>query len=538
MRVDRHSVPEQTPSAAIEFVRTRYAEQARAAEAGGLPGVRWLGEVLLEYVGARTVELDPEVEERETWLALRSAVVLFRDFVQGQAAPKHSDCFANAGYASHYFRFTKGDEALTVREWDAAWWPALGLRFDAVLEQLAELCPDDHAEGQALVALWSGQDMDTRTLDGHVGPALRAIERRDADLFDDALIRVLRRHRDAASARVRDMREGGYRQLAKDLISWEAVGLAALAHMAGMPIGVESGYLPVRLVTGAGPVVPRADGGPIARPECAAEVAAEWLDRNPRVAQRRIDAIQRFDGSLPGWFNVVYCIASDLRAEQGYRSVLDPRFEDPRSWEVLTRATEAAAQAFKLVTAPPGSMIAVTVEGRTTELPAGEVDDSYASGSAYTHAVALAWTTRSAAALDILARVRRFRRESEEPPTGFAQAIRALVQGGDARDALRAALEAPGSGDYAQYVEQPRTRLLERLVAGDHAGFDSALAEALTRYSTFYSSGSRSDQFDGQLNFEVLGLACRAADQGFPITVESDYLPRRVIEGAWLTSTR
>ncbi|MBL1078089.1 immunity 49 family protein [Nocardia sp. 2] len=540
MRIDRHHVPEQTPSAAIEFVRTRYTEQARAAEAGGLSGVRWLAEVLLDYVGARTVEIDPAVEQRETWFALRSAVILQRDFVRGQAAGKHTDCYANAQYASHYFRFTKMDgPALTAAEWTAAWWPAVSVRFENVVEQLAQLCPADHAEGQALVALWSGRPVRAETLDGDTGAAVRAIASRDADGFDTALAAVLRRHREQSETRIRELPHTRYRVLGTDLIAWEAVGLAALAHRAGMPLGVESAYLPSRLVTGAGPLLPVADGRPITRPPFDADRAAQWLERFEASGeqQRSIEHAVALQESDRYRFNGIFRIASESCTAQAYRSVLDPRAEDPRTWSAFVLAAEAAAQAFRLVSFAPGTMVPITLAGRTGDVPALELAKSYAGTGNYLSAVALAWTARSESALEILAAVPDVRHSHDDDPDyQYALAVRALLRGEDPARFLKAATR-PATGahiDYAVYLDNPRVRLLERFVDDDHEGFDTALAEAVALYRDYHSVDKLIDGEDAQMNVDLLGLACLAADRGFPITVESDYLPRRLIDGAWL----
>jgi len=73
--------------------------------------------------------------------------------------------------------------------------------------------------------------------------------------------------------------------------------------------------------------------------------------------------------------------------------------------------------------------------------------------------------------------------------------------------------------------------VLERIAENDADGFNTALAEMLGLHRDYYTSGDRIGDRDGELSFDALGLACLAHDRGLPVRVESDYLPRAVIEG-------
>lgn len=73
--------------------------------------------------------------------------------------------------------------------------------------------------------------------------------------------------------------------------------------------------------------------------------------------------------------------------------------------------------------------------------------------------------------------------------------------------------------------------MLERIAENDADGFNTALAEMLGLHRDYYTSGDRIGDRDGELSFDALGLACLAHDRGLPVRVESDYLPRAVIEG-------
>ncbi|WP_264159553.1 immunity 49 family protein [Actinomadura rudentiformis] len=108
------------------------------------------------------------------------------------------------------------------------------------------------------------------------------------------------------------------------------------------------------------------------------------------------------------------------------------------------------------------------------------------------------------------------------------------MAGGDARPHLDAALAKKSGDDHWECLRNPRVVLLDRLAADDQAGFDKAMAEALDLYRQYYSVGDRVDDPDGLIWIDALGLACAAFDRGWQVGVETDYLPRRIVEGAWV----
>ncbi|MGI5167869.1 immunity 49 family protein [Spirillospora sp. CA-253888] len=101
------------------------------------------------------------------------------------------------------------------------------------------------------------------------------------------------------------------------------------------------------------------------------------------------------------------------------------------------------------------------------------------------------------------------------------------------RPNLDQALRGGNGTDHWECLRHPPARLLDRLVENDPDGFNEALAQALELFRQYHSVGERADDPDNQVALDVLGLACLAHDRGRPVTVESDYLPRRLVEGAW-----
>ncbi|MEV4255074.1 immunity 49 family protein [Spirillospora sp. NPDC049652] len=524
MRVDRHDISEAAVSSALAAVPDQLDRDTELAQYGGAPSIEMLGDLLLDYAAARTAELDPRVETRETWLALTSAAELYRDYARALTVPVGGQVRGWVEYLGVGFGSAQEyDETLGAVDWVQAFRTARAAgdhRLLGSLSELLESLPEKQDEipfMRALRVFWDGGPAEDYP-DTPEGAMLRAIAGGDAAAFNAALVTALERHRELAGQRPRD------------LIAWGPVALAALAHEAGLPVEVESGYLPVRLVTGAGPRKPGADG-PIARPDFDADRAAKWLANRDAIDRDQVEHAFSPSVLVQYRFSAMHHVGSGELMALTFRSVIDPRAEDPAYAAGLALASEAHAAAFRLASVPQGTPIAVTLAGRTGELPAsGPISD--ASDWNYARAVALAWTVRSQADAAILAAFDTGDlRATVSETTAYARACHALLRGEDPRPHMRRALAKTSGDDWWECLSNPRLRLLDRILDNDADGFNTVLAEALGLFTDFYSAGDRIGDPDGQINFDALGLACLAHDRGVPVRVESDFLPRAIVEG-------
>ncbi|MFF4156585.1 immunity 49 family protein [Streptomyces sp. NPDC001678] len=81
----------------------------------------------------------------------------------------------------------------------------------------------------------------------------------------------------------------------------------------------------------------------------------------------------------------------------------------------------------------------------------------------------------------------------------------------------------------------PPLELLHRFIRQDHAQFNVALSDALTWHKEFWTADEdRAMRSDGLVALGPLAIACLAFDSGYPIEVQSEYLPKALLEGAWL----
>ncbi|MER6997097.1 immunity 49 family protein [Streptomyces sp. NPDC000410] len=77
--------------------------------------------------------------------------------------------------------------------------------------------------------------------------------------------------------------------------------------------------------------------------------------------------------------------------------------------------------------------------------------------------------------------------------------------------------------------------LFHQFLRKDHEGFNQALLEALQFHKTYWTATEeRERSVEGYLALGPLAIACLAYDAGFPIEVESDYLPSELLNRAWL----
>ncbi|MFE2929041.1 immunity 49 family protein [Streptomyces sp. NPDC059278] len=88
--------------------------------------------------------------------------------------------------------------------------------------------------------------------------------------------------------------------------------------------------------------------------------------------------------------------------------------------------------------------------------------------------------------------------------------------------------------DLLQCVLYPPINLFYQFLRKDHAGFNQALVEALELHKAYWSTPERSGDIAGFLALGPLAIACLAYDAGFPVEVESEYLPVRLLDRSWV----
>ncbi|QQC89023.1 immunity 49 family protein [Streptomyces alfalfae] len=89
--------------------------------------------------------------------------------------------------------------------------------------------------------------------------------------------------------------------------------------------------------------------------------------------------------------------------------------------------------------------------------------------------------------------------------------------------------------DLMDGILYPPINLFYRFVTKDEEGFGAALVEALKLHKAYWTlTEERKNSIDGAVALGPLAIACLAYDGELPIEVESDYLPKHLLQHSWL----
>ncbi|MER7514037.1 immunity 49 family protein [Streptomyces lavendulae] len=118
------------------------------------------------------------------------------------------------------------------------------------------------------------------------------------------------------------------------------------------------------------------------------------------------------------------------------------------------------------------------------------------------------------------------------------------LRGGDLSASLDAAIAGTDpeglQGDDRNLMLRilyPPMNLFLQYLTGDHQGFNEALAEALQwhkEYWTRLDDGAGAGDCNSFVALGPLAMACLAVDAGFPLTVDSEYLPKHLVTRSWV----
>ncbi|WP_157420327.1 immunity 49 family protein [Actinomadura kijaniata] len=516
---------------ALRAMPYEFGEWVSRAGNGGSGGIAVTRDMLLAYVAARLLTDDPRLEARDSWAALRSAAEVAAARVRALESARGDTVDVWVEYLGTGYTIVLGDPERDDEPDAGSWLTAFGLGVvsgqERALARLVDVSirrlPDGPraAYARALADLWVKRPV---RLDGVESAALHALARGDRMACATALREEFDRHAERFAGRL------------AELLPWDLLALAALARRRGVTVKIDSVHCPSRLVTGAGPR--NADPGePVRRPDVGADYAARTLDRRFRDARGSLERL--FEPRGPGWLAYEFQRFARERVDTfALRSVADPDANEIRQWTDLLLAQQASTAAFALLSAEAGTDVRVTVGNRAAVLPADGPRGGGGGARNYVRAVGLAMATRSPDAIAVLGSV------SDDVigdggygghhVTEYTRALRAHLAKRSARRELDQALgQGPGPHDEWDCLYLPMARMLDRLLRRDRAGFDRALAEALDLYRQYHSVAARPDRPESLVPIEIIGMVCRARDRGWDFEVETDYLPRRIVEGAW-----
>ncbi|WP_436786522.1 immunity 49 family protein [Yinghuangia sp. YIM S10712] len=229
------------------------------------------------------------------------------------------------------------------------------------------------------------------------------------------------------------------------------------------------------------------------------------------------------------------------------RLALNPTGSLLESWEAVVTAMQVSSALFASATAPSGETVECRIAHEMHTIPAAGPSHDADAGNWLT-AFWLAIVCRDQARMTRLAEVpldvlRGAEVRYDEYAYHWVDALQAYwLERPGLVEKLVAAIEA----SYPNVATDTDQELLEKIlyqpinlfhkfVRKDHAGFNQALVEALQAHRQYWTADEeRAATVSGMVALGPLAITCLAYDAGFPIEVESGYLPKHFLQRSWL----
>ncbi|MGW5733535.1 MULTISPECIES: immunity 49 family protein [Streptomyces] len=224
---------------------------------------------------------------------------------------------------------------------------------------------------------------------------------------------------------------------------------------------------------------------------------------------------------------------------------LDPMAGNIESWEAWVAAMQTGSALFAALTTADDS-VDCRIAGESKTIPAIG-PQSYTDAGNWVSSFYLALICREQERLNQLARVPiQLLRESgvvyDEYIYAWVDALQRYWLG-EPEVMERLAQAFDGTSPQAAQVADSETllkilypplELFHRFLLKEHANFNQALVDALTWHKEYWTGDeARAMSSAGLVALGPLALACLAREAGIPIEVESEYLPKALLEHAW-----
>lgn len=231
----------------------------------------------------------------------------------------------------------------------------------------------------------------------------------------------------------------------------------------------------------------------------------------------------------------------------GLRSSLDPTAKRVETWQAYAQVMQASSAIFAVATAVEGS-VEIRFGERTLSIPAGSTR-GIADAGHWVTAFYFAAAGRDQERLNMLAEVpidllRATGSVYDEYIYQWVDTLQTYWLEGDGLvEKLRVTLERtdPVNARYAPpdlmlQILYPPIDLFYRFLGEQRVEFNDSLAQALQWHDAYWSADDddRRENRTGMIAAGPLAMTCLAYDAGLPIDIESDYLPRHIVQRSWL----
>lgn len=226
------------------------------------------------------------------------------------------------------------------------------------------------------------------------------------------------------------------------------------------------------------------------------------------------------------------------------RSVGDPGTVMLETWESWLLAMQVHSAVFA---ATDSHRETVTCKIRQEERHLATTGpQTYLNADTWLDAFYLAVICREEACLDMLAQIpvsllRAFGGALDEYTYAWVETLRFWLRRDDLRTHLVSAVDL-SAPEHARVVDAeemiklryPPIMMFYRYLRNDAAGFNEALADAVRWHKEYWTADEdRAHNILGVVALAPLAVACLAKANGIPVEVDTDYLPKALLDFAW-----
>ncbi|MFE9629288.1 immunity 49 family protein [Streptomyces sp. NPDC006527] len=267
--------------------------------------------------------------------------------------------------------------------------------------------------------------------------------------------------------------------------------------------------------------------------------SASWAEALGEDVAADAEKVERLPGKIDFMFSTALL---HLQA----RCTVDPRAAQLETWEATVNALQIGSALFA-VTGQTEGAVECRINHKVRRIPALG-PRPYADAGNWLTAFWLAIVCRDQERMSWLCEIPVDRLRSPEGQfdeyvyhwvaalqaywlqrPGLVEELTATLQGSHPDVATAA------PSDLLQHVLYPPINLFHRFLRKDHDGFNQALVEALELHKSYWTADEdRAKDPEGRIALGPLAIACLAHDGEIRIEVESDYLPKHLLQRGWL----
>ncbi|WP_338932043.1 immunity 49 family protein [Streptomyces netropsis] len=264
--------------------------------------------------------------------------------------------------------------------------------------------------------------------------------------------------------------------------------------------------------------------------------------------ERRVGELDEFVGSMIDSLEMSpssFSLTLDTSLTAAYtRCATDPKVEMFSTWDAFVSAMQVGSALYVAATATEQA-VECRIAHKTRTIQA--VGPTYFTDAgnwitAFWLAVICREQDRMTELAGVPISLLRESGEYDEYIYAWIDTLQTWWQGGDIGEKLVAAMEGTDPA-VARIADQelmlktlyPPINLFYRYVTRDQEAFNAELSQALRWHKEYWTENQdRTISAEGLVALGPLAITCLAHDAGFPIEVESEYLPEGLLDRGWL----